>query len=259
MIPPGDLVIKELKTGEDDQIALDDGFLLLSNMWGTKEAKQKKETKQEIRLYTNGSYGWGWRRGNSGRSEPNYPEVIYGVKPWGQGLEGLLLPKQLKDINSLLLELDFDYRVTNQTNTWYVTLEFFLTKEKPVPGKDLTKIDGAVSDEVMIFFDWNDGLDSPQVPGVIEDGAYSYDLFNAKKFPNWDYTQFRIGKKGKIPEKINLKLFLDRIQEVYDRSGDLWLGAVEFGMMYYDQTAGWGLVKKFDLVINGERVSSVRQ
>ncbi|NLW08787.1 MAG: hypothetical protein GX036_02880 [Firmicutes bacterium] len=160
----------------------------------------------------------------------------------------------------MLVELDFDYRITNSTGTWYVTLEFFLTKEKPTIGdKKDEEVRKAVTDEVMIFFDWYDSLHSPQVSGAIADGSYTYDLFREEKWPDWFYFDFRIGKKGKIPEKIDLSLFLDYIKDARGEISDLWLGAVEFGIMYSDRTAGRALVKKFDLVINGDRVSSGRQ
>ncbi|NLY88060.1 MAG: hypothetical protein GX085_00300 [Firmicutes bacterium] len=247
----------ESKTGQYDEIEVASGFLLLSNMWGTVAA-----TDQKICLYDDGSYGWEWERGDSGVSNPNYPEIIYGVKPWGQGVAGgtLYLPKQLKDINSLLMELDFDYKVTvtNETGWWCVTVELYLTSEKPTPGQDLS---GTIFDEVMIYFDWKGEPVGSEQQNHIEDEGYSYvwTTMEDNWGNGWRYSQFRIREKGKIPEKVNLKLFLDFIKDTYGRSGDLWLGAVEFGMMYYDHTAGHGLVKKLDYIINGERVSSGRR
>jgi hypothetical protein len=239
------------KTGQYDTIEVGDGFLLLSNMWATTE-----KTTQEIRLYEDGSYSWGWQRGASGVNDPNYPEVIYGVKPWGQGLDGLALPIQLKNISSLQMELDFDYEVTKETGWWGVIIEFCLTSEKPTLGNDLS---GKIVDEVMIYLDWQG--DPIEAPAIIESGDYSYTAGYTDDWGSgkWRFTQCRINEKGSIPEEIDLKLFLDYIKSSYSRDGELWLCAVEFGMMYYDQTAGWGLVKKFDLVINGERVSSGRQ
>ncbi len=252
--PFAGLVIKESKTGQYDEIKVAPGFLLLSNMWATID-----ETNQKICLYEDGSYSWEWQRGDSGVGNPNYPEVIYGVKPWGQGSDGLLLPKQLKDISSLLMELDFDYKVTNQTGWWYATVEFFLTDEKPTPGQD---IHGKTTDEIMIYFDWKGDPIGPEFKNRIVNEGYSYAWTRREGNwgdAGWNYSQFSIVEKGTIPDKVDLKLFLDHINSIYGLSNDLWLGAVEFGIMYYDQTAGWGLVKKFDLVINGERVSSGRQ
>lgn len=251
--PPIDSDIKESKTGQHDTIEVAPGFLLLSNMWATVEA-----TNQKIYLYKDGSYGWEWQRGNSGVSDPNYPEIIFGIKPWGQGVanEDGLLPKQLKDIDSLLMEMDFDYKLTNQTGWWCITGELYLTEDEPAPEEDIT---GSITDEVMIYFNWKGDPVGPEFSDHIKDGAYSYILTNMEDNwgSGWRYSQFRIREKGTIPEKVNLKLFLDFIKDTYNRSDDLWLGALEFGMMYYDQTAGRGWVKKLNYVINGTRVESV--
>ena|SRR5690554_1485490 len=246
------LVIKESKTGQYDEIEVAPGFLLLSNMWATEE-----KTDQKIYLYDDGSYGWQWQRGDSGENNPNYPKVVYGVTPWGQGVHDktLLLPKQLKEIDTLLMELDFDYEVTNKAGWWSVTVEFFLTTEQPGPGEDITV---SIQDEVMIYFDWQDETYSPLIPSAVVDGSYTYDLTKQMDLDDWYYSQFRIGEKGRVPKEVNLKRFLDYIKEEYNRSDDLWLSAVELGIMYNDQTAGQGLVKKLDYVINGERVSSGR-
>ena len=58
--------------------------------------------------------------------------IFYGIKPWGQGVDDdeLLLPKQLHEINSLLVELDFDYRITNSTRDVVRYFSILLDKRK---------------------------------------------------------------------------------------------------------------------------------
>jgi len=256
-----------IKTKEDNwtRIKVAPGFLLTNNMWGTTE-----NTTQTIYQYTDGSYGWSWERGKT-RENGNYPEVVFGVKPWGQHeeyfLEGSGLPLQLEEVASLVMEMDLDYKILHDTgdNAWWnLAFEVWLTEDKPGD-----KVEDSITDEIMIWFDWKDVPWDPaeedwEDSEAVKDHQYEYAY--CLSVPNWSeengwgwhYHQFRIKEKGTIPEVVNIKPFLDYIQEEHQRSGRLWLGSLEFGMEYGDHTAGRVHIKKLDYVINGKRVASGR-
>ena len=82
-------------------------FRLLNNQWGTTNVNQC------IFLNDDGTYGWNWERGQTGVGPvPNYPEVEFGVSPWGGTSTTTLLPLQIKDITSAEMTIDVDM------NTW---------------------------------------------------------------------------------------------------------------------------------------------
>ena len=97
----------------------------------------------------------------------------------------------------------------------------------------------------------------------MQDGPYEYAYCLSKDEWGegewqWHYHQFRIKEKGRIPEEVNIKSFIDYIRERHQRNGKLWLGSLEFGMEYGDYTAGRVQIKKLEYVINGKRVASGR-
>ena len=251
------------KLGNWETIEVAPGFFLTNNMWGTE-----KETRQVIFKHQDGSYGWSWERGKTGENG-NYPEVIFGVKPWGQErfIEGGGLPLRLNEIESLVMEMDLDYAILRDTgdNAWWnLAFEVWLTEKKPGG-----KVEDSITDEIMIWFDWKDVPWDPaeedwEDSEAVKDHQYEYAY--CLSVPNWSeengwgwhYHQFRIKEKGTIPEVVNIKPFLDYIQEEHQRSGRLWLGSLEFGMEYGDHTAGRVHIKKLDYVINGKRVASGR-
>jgi len=259
--------IVEEKTGNWERIEVAPGFLLTNNMWGIE--KETDQVKQVIFLYSDNSYGWEWERGKTGQ-KGNYPEVVFGVKPWGQReeyfLEGSGLPLQLDEVDSLTMEVDLDYKISHDTgeNAWWnLAFEVWLTEEKP--GGNVAD---SITDEIMIWFDWKDVPWDPKEEEwedaeAVQDGPYEYAYCLSKDEWGegewqWHYHQFRIKEKGRIPEEVNIKSFIDYIRERHQRNGKLWLGSLEFGMEYGDYTAGRVQIKKLEYVINGKRVASGR-
>lgn len=258
--------IIEQKAGNWDEIKVSDGFILINNMWSTVT-----DTEQKIILYEDGSYGWEWERGGSGLSEPNgegpnYPEVLLGVKPWGTHdfTEGVL-PLKLKDIESLVMEMDVVYEIFEDSEgagNWNLSFEMWLTMDKP--GTDVS---GSITDEIMIWFDWQEGLwdwDDPVDAKAVDDGYHLYEYNVSREGwggqgyfdDSWHYSQFRIVDQGTIPKKVDLKPFLDYIQKELDRTDEVWLGALELGMEYEAGTAGMTRIVDLNYEINGQRLES---
>ena len=91
---------------------------------------------------------------------------------------------------------------------------------------------------------------------VITDGENIYDYAQYYILDNWDYHQFRISGEQKIPPTIDLKLFVDYIQDRYGLSDSLWISGMELGNEYWDYTEGACTLKSLSYSVNGETVVS---
>ncbi|MFW5992374.1 MAG: InlB B-repeat-containing protein [Halanaerobiales bacterium] len=242
----------------DDEFQVADEFTLINNVWGAEDAHQT------IIEYEDGSYGFEWERGDTGSDEPNYPEVLVGVKPWGGGdFVGSGLPLQLNEIETLEMELDIVQEIINEEGEWNLSFELWITGEEPGPDVSET-----ITDELMIWFDWVDGhyweTVDPYLTEAIDDDGTVYD-YNVSETGwgdqgwiggGWHYSQFLINGKGEIPDKIDLKKFIDQLIEEHDRDEDYWLGALEMGMEYGDNTEGRVRIRELNYNINGNVVES---
>ncbi len=242
--------VEEKDTLNGASIELSGGdFELSNNSWGY--SCNLAECYQAIILYTDGSYGWEWRRDTTNDMDPNYPEVICGTKPWGTQTEASIFPIRIQDINSFEAEMDIVYGATG--DNWNLAFEFWLTGQEP-GGSDVS---GSITDEVMIWLGWGATHEGDvDEEDVIVDGENTYDYAHHYSFDNWEYHQFRISGEQKVPPIIDFKLFVDFIKERYNRSDTLWVSGLELGNEYWDFTEGACTVKSLSYSVNGESVFS---
>ena len=249
--PPPTPRVEEKDTLNGATIELSEGdFELSNNAWGY--SCNLSDCYQAIILYTDDSYGWEWNRGSTGDNDPNYPEVLCGTKPWGSQTEVTIFPIQIKDLNSF--ETDVDVVLDVSGNNWNLAFEFWLTTQKP-EGNDVSS---SITDEVMIWLRWGATHNNVSIVAqdVITDGENIYDYAQYYILDNWDYHQFRISGEQKIPPTIDLKLFVDYIQDRYGLSDSLWISGMELGNEYWDYTEGACTLKSLSYSVNGETVVS---
>jgi chitinase len=253
--PPGPAPaprVEEKDTLDGATIELSEGsFRLINNAYGY--SCDLADCDQAIILYTDDSYGWEWNRGLTGDNDPNYPEVLCGTKPWSDQTQATIFPIRIKDLNSFETDMDIVFDVSG--NTWNLAFDFWFTEQKP-GGTDVSS---SITDEVMIWLRWGSTHNAITISedSAIIDGENIYDY--AQHYPPyeerpWDYHQFRISGEQRIPPTINLKLFVDYIQDRYGLSDSLWISGMEFGNEYWDNTSGACTVKSLSYTVNGETV-----
>ncbi len=247
--PPPAPQVEEKDTLSGASIELSDGdFILLNNDWGT--SCNSSACDQSIILYTDDSYGWEWNRDSTGDTDPNYPEVICGTKPWGTQTEAELFPIKIKDLNSFDASTDIVFTAIG--DNWNLAFEFWLTEQEPGGNN----VSGSITDEVMIWFGWGPTHEGVGIVAqdVITDDENIYDYAQYYSFDNWDYHQFRISGEQRIPSTIDFKLFVDYIRDRYNRSDTLWVSGMELGNEYWDNTEGACTVKSLSYTVNEETV-----
>jgi hypothetical protein len=227
-------------------------FLLINNMWGTREARQG------IVRCADGSYGWFWDRGATGAENPNYPEVLVGSKPWGTVTTEEIFPLQIKDLSQWTAELEIELAVPRE-GRWNLALEFWLTEEKPGEGD----VSASITDEVMIWLDWGSAFGGlqPVEQRAVDDGraVYSYAVYRREHNAGWEYHQFRLdpgeGEEG-LPRSIDLSAFLRYLSRRYGLEESLWIGGLELGNEYWDGSRGSCRVQRFSSTAGGKTVRS---
>jgi hypothetical protein len=245
---------------------------LINNRWGADELGCNGAT-YKVFVNSDKTFGYDFNRPTCGgeKAKPDYPEVEFGVAPFGKDSSlttspkcssTTLLPKQIKDLTSATLNIE-GFNSTYQNTTCYDTnFEFWISKSNPA-----TSSDGGVFAEVIVFLGW-DGtrMGSKGWPcenkGNLTDGSTGYTLCHQKDGwgSGWKFFNFNLnnGPQNSFSGKVNIKAFIDWVKN-YSGSGittDMWLTRIEVGTEVDDNTQGTATIKNLTFEINGTSKSA---
>ncbi len=148
-----------------DSISTSKGYLnlgdmrLINNRWGS-DALGCSGSMYKVYVNCDSTLGWDFSRPSCGgsRGDPDFPEVEFGVAPFGTGSSLLtspsyssttLLPIQLKNLNSASVSLT-NLSTTFTNPSYYDTnYEFWISKLDP-----RTNADAQVYAEIIMFLGW---------------------------------------------------------------------------------------------------------
>lgn len=236
---------------------------LIYNDWGSKE--MGCETYYKIFVAQDGSFGWEFQRGvcgaATGNSSPDYPEIEFGLHPFGHPKDSAtssdtssttLLPLQIKNIKTASIKIDEMKIELQNAASWNICFETWLTT------KDPTLIDTGECPyaEIMVFWGWQDGRWACDQTGNLSAGTSNYVLCH--KSDNWacgwQYIQFRLdnGPQRTYNGTLDVKAVLNWIVLNLFISQDLWVTRFEVGTEIADNTSGKVSFKKLTFEVNGE-------
>jgi hypothetical protein len=245
---------------------------LINNNWGSVELNTSGKTcsaPMSVFVNSDGSLGWTFNRGEckDDGSHPDYPELEFGVAPFGTGSALLtspafssttLLPLQIKDITSASVAIE-SFGISLQSSLhWNLNIEFWLSQKNP-----LTNADAGAYAEVMGLFGWNNGswaCDTALTSTTVTSGAKTYRLCHQSNTwgsgPTWRFFQFEVqgGPLTNFSGTVDVKAFLDwLLSSSYGSqySKDLWLTRIELGSEIADNTSGTCTIKNATFTING--------
>lgn len=235
---------------------------LINNDWGSQELGCNSPYR--VFIENDGTMGWEFSRGAcgglTGSSGPDYPEVEFGIHPFGADKEPVtspdfcsttLLPIQIKDITSASIVIDQMNITLQNDKSWNLNFETWFTKEHPVTGSH-TCPDG----EVMVFWGWQDGRWECDQTGNVRAGTDSYAYcHDATGWGcGWRYMQFRVngGPKRSYSGTLDVKAIFDWLVANKGISRDLWISRFEIGSEIGDNTSGKVTIKDLTFEINGE-------
>jgi hypothetical protein len=233
---------------------------LLSNRWTDPQAVET------LFINADSSFGWTWNRGATGPTTPNYPEIEFGVNPWGETMFGdltnvsttELLPAQVQNIHSASMTVSVSANIMNPGTGWNLAFEMWLAPVDP------TKATTSPTYEIMVFFG-NQPMYYPLTPGCdksatmytcgsqVVDGSHSYTLFFASTAwgnPAYTYLQFRDsanGSSGQFTGTLDIYKFLQAAKP----PPNMYLTRFELGDETSQGGQGTTTIKSISFEVNG--------
>jgi len=234
---------------------------LLCNRWGS-DAMNCSQTQLKVSANSDNTIGYDFTRGvcDPKHGHPDYPEVEFGVAPFGAGSSDLtspafssttLLPIQLSGLTSASVTLD-SFNSTYQNPGYYDTnFEFWISKQNP-----LTSSSPGVYAEIIVFLDWDNVRESSTGwPCQNLGNVASYKLCHQSDTwgSGWRFFNFELnGQQKNFSGKADVKGILDYIRGKYSGfTDDMWLTRIEVGTEVDDNTQGSAKINNLTFEING--------
>jgi hypothetical protein len=241
---------------------------LIDNRWGS-DALGCGSATYTVAVNSDKTVGYTFNRpkcdASGKKANPDYPEIEFGVAPFGKGSSNLtspdcssttLLPIQISSLKSASVTIDsFNSKYSNATN-YDTNFEFWISKDNPV-----TSSSPGVYAEIIVFLSWNStrmsslggwpctetgsvtagiGMNLCHQSDTWSNGQWRFFNFNANS-PSDDFTG-----KGDV------KAILDWVMSKYTGfSTDMWLTRIEVGSEIDDTTAGTATIKNLTFEVNG--------
>jgi len=257
---------------------------LINNNWGSVAWNCTDKSPSSVFINADKTFGWTFDRpdcdtGNT-NTKPDFPELEFGIHPFGLGSSDAtspdfstttLLPKQIKDITEISVELTNLSIQLDKADSWDLTFEFWLSKQNPAT----TQSNAGVYAELMTFWGWQNnrwpltgmtGANSPTCDTGTCDtglsaGTKSYDLLVQRNSwgSGWKYYQFRgnDGSKQSFTGKVDVKKLIDYMVQKGGATQDMWVTRLEVGSEIDDNTKGKVTMSNVIFSVNGEKRSPV--
>jgi hypothetical protein len=234
---------------------------LINNDWGSQELGCNSSYK--IFINNDGSFGWEFNRatcgGATGNSQPDYPEVEFGIHPFGTQKDLVtspdfssttLLPLQIKNINSASVTIDQMNIELQNAKSWNLNFEMWFATQHPITGSH-----NCAYAEIMVFWGWQDNRWPCDQEGTLNSGNNSYAFCHLGENwgCGWQYIQFRVngGPMRNYSGSLDVKAILDWLVSNRGFSQDLWVSRMEIGSEIGDTTSGKVTVRSITFEVNG--------
>lgn len=229
---------------------------LINNRWGS-DAINCGGTTQKVYVNADGTLGWDFNRPTCGgmRADPDFPEVEFGVAPFGTQSSLLttppfssttVLPIQLKDLTSASVTINNFSTTFSKPGYWDSNFEFWISRQDP-----RTSADAGVYAEIIAFLGWENGRNDSSAggwtcdkSGNVTSGGTGYNLCHQSDTwsgGKWRFFNFNVnnGSLSTFSGKVDIKAFIDWVTKNYSGfTTDMWLTRIEIGTEIDDDTAG---------------------
>ncbi len=234
---------------------------LINNRWGSDELGCSGTT-QRVFVNTDRTVGWEFNRPICGgaKAKPDYPELEFGVAPFGAGNVLLTspacssttaLPRQIKDITSGTAKVDGMTITLSKPTVWNMSFELWLSQRNPA-----TDPNPGVFAEIIVFWGWETGRWACDQTGTVTAGNNTYQLCHqSDTWANgqWRFYQFNVqgGPLTSYSGTVDAKALIEWVVTRYNLSRDLWVTRFEVGSEIDDNTAGSVRVRNVTFEVNG--------
>lgn len=211
---------------EDFATVVASGYMIENNTWGKGEMS---DWRQCVGLTVNtrggvaGLWNWDWK--NQGDQVKAYPEVVFGHKPGYPKSTTPLLPRQLKDVQTVQLDYDVNSQRQGSGN---LSLDIWFTNT-PTPTSFSVP---TITHEVMIWLDVEGTMyaGGSEVEETTINGV-PYKVFVGENFGmGWRYIAFTPVHKTKASVgSLDLLSFFNYLRGKQWLANHDWLAAINFG------------------------------
>jgi hypothetical protein len=239
---------------------------LINNRWGSDELGCTGTT-QRVFINSDRSIGWEFNRPTCGgaKAKPDYPEVEFGVAPFGAGNVLLttpafssttLLPIQLKNMTQGSARLDQMQITLQNPSSWNINFEMWLSQRNP-----LTDPNPGVYAEIIVFWGWETNRWACQPAELskppFQAGNNQYQLCHQSD--TWANGQWRYYNFNVVPHNVPLmsytgtvdaKALADWVVTNYGLSRELWVTRFEVGSEIDDNTRGSVRIRGLTFSVN---------
>jgi hypothetical protein len=260
---------------------------LINNQWGS-DALGCSGTQQSVCINSDGTIGWKFNRPACGgmRGDPDFPEVEFGVAPFGNTSSLLttptyssttLLPIQIGNLNTATLGLSsYSTNITSTLSSsyWDGNFEFWISRDDPTKTAN-----AGVYAEIIMFMNYEPNRTSSSGggwtcdhSGTVTAGSYTFNLCH--QADNWSNNQWRFfnfNLSGATSNATNtpsngtadIKAILSWVMSTYGNStassgggagafsNSMYLTRIEVGTEVDDNTAGSVKISNLSFNING--------
>jgi hypothetical protein len=240
---------------------------LINNRWGA-DALGCSSATYKVYVNSDKTIGYDFNRPTCGgkRANPDYPEIEFGVAPFGAASSLLtspacsstaLLPIQLKNLASASVNID-TFNSTYQNPSYFDTnFEFWISRDNPV-----TSSSPGVYAEVIAFLGWNSSrMTSPNgwpcdKSGSLTAGSTGYSLCHQSDTwsSGWRFFNFNVnnGPLSTFSGRVDIKAMIDWVMKTYSGfTTDMWLTRIEVGTEIDDNTQGTAKINNLTFEVNG--------
>jgi hypothetical protein len=264
---------------------------LINNRWGSDKLGCADANTESVCIYSDGSFGWTFNRPACGgmRGDPDFPEVEFGVAPFGNQSSNLtsptyssttLLPIQISALNSATLNLsNYNTTITSgSASYWDSNFEFWISKDDPTKTAN-----AGVYAEIIMFLGYEPGRTSSTATpvagwtcdhsGTVSAGGASFNLCHQSDTwasNQWRFFNFNLSNapQSSFNGTVDIKAILSWVMSNYANStassgggmgsfsNSMYLTRIEVGTEIDDSTAGSVKISNLTFNINGTSKSA---
>jgi hypothetical protein len=171
--------VDSIACADGAEITIDE-MIIQNNVWGKGSITNYQQCVRVTRNDTAQTFQWSWNWPAVNNNVKAYPEIIFGLKPFGGISTTDKLPKRIDQINSV--DVSFKSLTTTMTGTGNLAFDIWIT-DSPTPTQNNIK------HEIMIWLKNQGQVPAGSFVTRVQVGNEDYDFYSGN-VGGWNYHAF---------------------------------------------------------------------
>ncbi|QQS37714.1 MAG: hypothetical protein IPM56_07115 [Ignavibacteriales bacterium] len=216
-IVPPQLSIDSVSCSDNAEITINK-MMLQNNVWGKGSITNYQQCIRVIKNDTSTIFQWQWSWPDVTNNVKAYPEIIFGLKPFGGSSTTESLPKKIQEITECVVSASqCSTDIFGEGNLAY---DIWITdSESPTQNN--------IKSEIMIWLKYIGQQPAGSFVERLNIGNQDYDFYSGNN-GTWDYHAFLKVNQSDL-DSTNIKSFMDYLVMNSYISTDQYLSSIEFG------------------------------